>query len=226
MTRLAWSWSRLNDFEKCPKQLYWKSIAPKALRCPFVTSPAMERGKLLHKSLENAVQFGDQLHPEVAHVKKIVDAIREEMNSGWVVHTEQQRALTEDLNTTTWFAKNVWLRVIYDVIMVKGNEAKILDWKTGKNSGYTDQLAISAFTGFVLLPPLEKVTTSYIWVDHKATTTREYHRGQYEALEENFRERSEMIQICNDSGEWPAKPSNFNCRWCSCTKSQCEFSKQ
>jgi len=225
MSRLAWSWSRLNDFEKCPNMLYWKSLAPKALRCPAPTSPAMERGKLLHKSLENAVMSGDTLHSEVAHVKPIVDAIQAEQRNGWMVNLEQQRALTEDLVGTTWFAKNVWLRVIYDVIMVKGDEAKILDWKTGKNSGYTDQLAISAFTCFSFLPPVNKVKTSYIWVDHMGTTTRDYTREQFESLEEDFRERSELIQIANDNNEWPSKPSDFNCKWCKCSRAQCEYSK-
>lgn len=225
--RLAWSWSRLNDFEGCPRRMYWKSVAPKSLRCPPATSPQMDRGKARHKNLEGAVINSEKLHPDIAHVKKIVDHIRAAQRAGWSLWTEQQLALTEGLVKTGWFDSDVWLRVVYDIVMIKGKKAKILDWKTGKNSGYSDQLAVSAFTGFAFWPLVDEILTSYVWVDHRQTTPRTYKREQFESLEEEFRDRSELIQIAyNSDGDWQAKPSDFNCKWCPCKKHQCKYSRQ
>lgn len=224
--RLAWSWSRLNDFEKCPRMCYWKHVAPKALRCPMPQSETLIRGREVHAHLERSVQ-GQPLPAALAHVKPIVDAIHHDMNKGWEVKTECQLALREDLAVVGWFAKDVWCRVIYDVLMHQGNKMKMLDWKTGKvREEETGQLRLFAMTGFAISPYTEQIDTDYIWVDHKQATHKTYYREQFEDILQEFRERSEMIQIAyNGDGEWQCKPEKWKCDHCPCTKRQCEYAR-
>jgi len=225
MSRIAWSWSRLNTFEKCGLQCYWKNFAPKDQRCPFVETDFFLRGKKIHAFMESAI-VGAGLSKELAHMTPMVEAIRAEKKAGAIVNVEQELAFDEDYNSVSWFASNVWLRIIQDVDIANGTKMRIIDWKTGKNYGASDQLKLSACVGFATRPEVQEIKTSYVWIDQKEITSKVFHRAQFEEMDTEFRERSEMIQIANDSGEWRSNPSNFNCKYCPCTVAQCKHKER
>ena len=219
---LAWSWSRLQDFETCPLMCYWKNVAPKWERCPKPSGPALVRGREVHDTLEKALH-GEVLPPELNHVAPIVNAICEARNAGWAVATEQQVAFREDLSRCGWFDKDVWVRVIYDVVMRYKDRMRIIDWKTGKSNPPDGQLRLFGLTGFALCPDVNDIETSYIMTDQRRSVGAKYSREHIDQLEQEFRDRSEFIQVAyNTPGEWEAKPTDWKCKYCPCTKRQCK----
>ncbi len=225
MNRIAWSWSRLSDSEECRLRGYWKFYAPKQLRWPYIENDAMREGKRKHKILENAVlaleTFYDREYQDIPHMKPIVEAIRAGRDRGWKVSTELQIALTYDLKKTGWFDSDVWVRCIIDVMGVLNSQGWAIDWKSGKVYPKSDQLKLTAGILFALYPELEIASTSYVWMDQNEKTPKTYSRKGYDDIWDDFRERAELIQISQDSGEWPPSPSAFNCKWCPATAAQC-----
>jgi hypothetical protein len=224
MTQIAYSWSRLSDFEKCPLLCYWKNFAPKGQRIPFTDNEATLRGKKAHKDLELAVG-GKPVPYELRSVEPVVAGIQLQAKNDWNVRVEQQIAFTRGYTQCSWFAADAYLRVIYDVILTHGDKASIIDWKTGKVRESSDQLKLFGMSAMLLHPQVDYVGTHYVWVDHKTKTTASYNRGELPALIEEFEERAEMIQIASDSNSWQANPSDFNCRWCPCNKAQCKYAR-
>ena len=51
MPKIAWSWSRIECFEQCPHKFHHKNILKDV---PFVSNAALEKGKRVHKDLEDA----------------------------------------------------------------------------------------------------------------------------------------------------------------------------
>lgn len=223
MKKIAWSWSRIETFEQCPKKFHHQNILKDV---PRPSSPAMDRGRRIHKALEDAIKFGAQLPPDLARCEPIIDRIKSAQTAGAKVFAEQQLAFREDLQPTDWYNKDVWFRVIMDVAIVMGAAASIIDWKTGRAKDYTDQelqgnqLALNAMAGFLLWPDVNKIEVSYAWVDHEMRTPATFDRRQLDSLLQDFGDRAEMIQLANESGQWKATPNDY-CKWCPCTKMQC-----
>ncbi len=204
---------------------YWKHYAPKGTRCPYVENEHLKRGKAVHKSLELSIT-GASLPPELQHMTPIIQGIRSCINAGWWVNAEYKVTFTEHYRTCSWFDREAYLRCILDLILLKGSHARVIDWKTGRVNPSYDQLKLFATATMTLWPKIETVGTDFIWTDHKEVTHRTYHRDELAELTEEFEERSMMIQIAWDEKNWIAKPSDFNCKWCPCTKAQCKYSKK
>jgi hypothetical protein len=212
---IQWSWSRLDTFEACPLQYYHKNVVKSV---PFEQSPAQLRGERIHIHMQNAIN-GGAVHPEVANLSSLIESVR---GVDWTHKSiEREHAYTVDLKPTTWFAKNVWLRIKQDFMACKDDAAICFDWKTGRNRGYSDQLKLYAADAFTRWPEVTTVTTSFVFIDSNQKEKRVYKRSDAEHIWYEFRERVEMIEIATERNEWPAKPTSMGCRYCpvaSCAK--------
>lgn len=214
---IAWSWTRLSMFEKCPKQFHHTHILKDV---PKPDNKIFVRGKRVHKKLEDAIKFkateklmADTEDTEVARIAPIIEGL---FNQGLdELHAELELAWDINMVPSSWFdTKKTWLRCGYDVAAIKGSVAWIWDWKTGKNYGYSDQLKLFAATAFVKWPQVNTVNTRYIYVDQKETEPKTFHRSSYDQIWQDFGNRQTMIQIANETGNWEMKPTPFNCKWC------------
>lgn len=212
---IAWSWSRLDTFEACPLQFYHKNVIKSV---PFEQNEHQIRGERIHSHMENAIK-GGLIHREVEHMTPIIERLR---GVEWdELHVETQHAYTENMHPVPWFDRRAWLRIMQDFLGKKGDRAVALDWKTGKNRGYSDQLKLYAAEAFHLWPDVKTVSTSYVFVDSNQKEERTFQREEAEHIWQEFGDRAERIQIAEENGEWPAKPSAMACRFCpvkECTK--------
>lgn len=218
----AISWSRLELFEQCPLQCYWRNFAPKEARVKSPDSPHFVKGRDWHKHMENAVKGAD-LHPDVHSFKPMVDGIRRANGRKYV---EYQLALTDKYQKCDWFSPKAYWRTIFDVIVVDERGISI-DWKTGKvKDRISDQLKFSGAAAFLAWPQLQEISNYYVWLDHPDTppTRLKLTRQLLPHIMSEFEERVEMVKIAHEENSWEAKPSNFNCKWCPCTKAQCKHS--
>lgn len=222
---IAWSWSRLSDFEKCALMAFWKHYAPKGQRCPFTESPALIRGREVHKFLERAC-IAHPLPEELKHMQLIIDAVWRANSSGWQIDPEIQLTFNFDYSPGDWFnTRNTFLRTGIDLLMRKDHRATILDWKTGKINPSPGQNKLYAMSVMIRYPEINDINTGFVWVDHKKTTMEDYSRSELPEIQEEFEERVNMIQIANDDRNWIPNPSDFNCKWCPCNKAQCKYGK-
>jgi len=251
----AWSWSRLDDFEKCPLSYYKKYVLkefPKFDATPY----HLTRGKVIHKVCEGYLKTGNLglLKPEtnkwliysgpdvgyqgksmLKHPLDFIVPLMDIMRKHTSLDVEGEVAFDADLNKVSWFDSEnkhcgkVWVRVIWDALCVSINGTLIIiDWKTGKIRTKGDQLRLFAGAGMAMHPEVERVLTAYIWLDHPTARPLlgEYTREyDFENIWQEFGDRAELIQLCVESGNWEAKPCSFNCTYCPALTTQCVHKK-
>ena len=72
---------------------------------------------------------------------------------------EYRMGLTKDLEPCKFFAKNVWWRGIADLVVINGDKALLIDYKTGKSAQYADthQLQLLSLALFAHFDQLETI---------------------------------------------------------------------
>lgn len=219
----AISWSRLESFEKCPLQCYWRNYAPKESRIAPPDSPHFVRGRKWHEYMENGIK-GKELPADVKAFKPMVEGIRKAAGR---LYVEYPLALTEKYQKCDWFSSKAYWRTIFDVLVVAEKGVSI-DWKTGKlKDEISDQLKFSSAAALIAWPQLQEISNYYVWLDHPSEppTRLKLKRQVLPHIMTEFEERVEMVKIAHEEGSWEAKPSDFNCKWCPCTKAHCKYSR-
>lgn len=212
---VPWSYSSLQSFETCPRRHNLTKIT-KVIVEP--TSPAMAAGRAVHKAMEDGVG-GKAIPAAYGHFRPIIDRIRAAPGQK---QTEQKWGLTRNLLKTDFFAKDVWVRGVLDLAIVRPKIGIILDYKTGKVKQDADQLKLFAGAGFALYPFMERIKTGYAWLDHNQITSEEYTREDAPLIWQEFLPRIERMQRAEAEGEWQPKPSGL-CGWCPVGRAKCEF---
>lgn len=239
---ISWSYTRLKDFEQCARMFQGKYVT-KEFPSPDFEAYHLKRGKMIHTALENFLKTGDWdyldpdkttllTHTDEAGNKKCVlnvplnflKPLLTKLRSSKFLDVEDEKAFDCDLNPVSWYDKRVWVRIIMDVMALsEDGTLVILDWKSGKIFNEVDQLRICAGGAMALMPGVQKVLVAYIWLDHPHAKPliAEYTRDDFDAIWQEFGDRSEMIQLALESGVWEPSPSAFNCKWCPALPTQC-----
>ncbi len=216
---MAWSYSALTSFETCPHR-HFKTRIEKSVQ----DSPGAEAqwGTRVHKALEDRLNAGpaQPITGALAVYERFAERL-ERIRGTATLTTERRIALTSDLKETSYFAKDVWLRVVVDVLIHRGDSAVAIDWKTGKRKPDTEQLELTAAALFALYPEIVLVNTSYIWLKENAMDSAIIERNRIPIIWSNFTPRVQRLEHAVTTGEFPKKPSGLCRKWCP-VKS-CEF---
>ena len=211
---IALSYSRLSTYELCPKKFKAsyidKNYPDESGKACFV------KGKKKHSQLENYINF--KVDPTIipvrydGDVKAASSMVDKLINNGYSISAEHQLAVDLDFNEASWFDKSVMYRAICDFIAIRGDEATIGDWKTGKFRDYdgskTGQLHLSAAIVFSLYPNINTITAAYFFIEHKQTVMRRFTRDM--DLRTPFLESFDTVN--NDKTFEPVR--NSYCHWC------------
>jgi hypothetical protein len=211
---IAWSFSRLDGFEQCPKKL--NEISIKKL-VPFKQSDAMKQGEIVHRMLEDRISKGTPFPVGYDHLEKVVAPILAVASEGQCF-TELALAWDKNFNSCgykDW--DNCWLRVSYDFAFLRGDTLCIFDWKTGNVDFKALQLQLYAATAFLAFPAVEKVVTAFVWLKPGIVDPMIYLRSQLPVLWDEILPRVQKLQDANALDIWPATPNKY-CRWCEVNK--------
>ncbi len=182
---LAWSYSRLADYEKCPQLFKFKVIEKR----PEPSNEYMERGQRIHDLAQVAL-----LRPKTK-IPTDLKRVTKDINTLRALKAEPEAMLTFTHNfkkQTEWFAKDAWARVKVDATAVVTYEealtkiapeetadgkagqltryAKgqwVVDWKTGqfKPERSHDQVDLYATAAFLADQKAEVVIVTLTVVD-------------------------------------------------------------
>jgi len=214
MSHIALSFSRLSTYEKCPRKFYAqyidKSYPDESDKFCFV------KGKKKHEQLENYIKCKalNTMLPlrydgDVMSATPIIDSL---LASGHEIIAEQQLAVDKNWEKIGWFDKKVYWRAIADFIAIKDDTAVIGDWKTGKFRDYDDsvtgQLHLAAAVVFAHYPQIQRIITSYLFIEHRQSVKRQFTRDM--DLRTPF---NESFVTVNEDQSFDASRNQY-CNWC------------
>lgn len=218
---MAWSFSQLQSFETCPRQHFELKIAQNYQQTLHPTTVWGTRG---HLALEERVRDGTPLPPEFAYLEGFANSIA---NLPGEVHCEYEIACTKDFKPAAFDSPDAWSRGIIDVLVLNGPKAIALDYKFGKVKT-TAQLKLMALLIFVNFPEVQTVTSRFLWIQFRDTSSGEFHRKDAPQLWEEFLTRSKQLELAHEEGYWNPKPSGLCCanpktRYAGCPVKDCDF---
>ena len=216
MTKLAHSYSALKQFDNCPKQYHMQRITKEVKPSE---GEASIYGTRIHEQLEVRLK-GGELTSETAKYEPLCAAF--EKLPGKLL-TEQELCLNKNLEPTSWWAEDAWLRSKLDVLVLDKDRAGIGDWKTGKHRPDYFQLEVFALQAFKHYPEVRKVKASFIWLKDMRLDSRYYVKSELPLLLNKLYKRVQRIDDAVKADNWPAKPSGL-CPWCP-AKHLCEFAR-
>jgi hypothetical protein len=207
----AWSYSALTAFEDCPKRYYETKVTK---RHKEVYSPQLSDGLNFHhaaeKTLKDRVPMPEPLKryaPIIATVQCAAD------KPGATLDVERKMALDARLVPVPYFDRSVWVRAVTDFAVTSPSGKSVLagDWKTGKERPASAQLMLTAGVLFATEPLVDKVTTSFIWLQTGNVSKETFHRADVPMIWNSFNPRVHRMRQAFEADSFPPRPSGL-CR--------------
>ena len=126
---------------------------------------------------------------------------------------EYKMGLTKSLEPCGFFDKQVWFRGVGDLIIIDGETASVIDYKTGASSKYADtkQLELMALAVFKHFPQVTKVKAGLAFV-----VCEDFVRAKYTAEDAplfwlRWIEETTRLENAYKTNVWNPK-QNFTCK--------------
>jgi len=213
MSVAPWSFSKIKAFEQCPKQFYHEKILKEF---PFVETAATRYGTEFHTAAEGYIRDGKPLEDRFTFALDMLESLKAKKGNKI---PEQKMGLTENLEPCSFFSKDVWFRGIADLIILDGDLAWVIDYKTGKNSKYADkgQLELMALTVFAHYPQVKIVRGGLLFVISKDLIKDSYTEFDKTKLWKKWLGKYELMKTASETNVWNPKPSGLCKRHCPVT---------
>lgn len=200
---MAHSYSALKMYEQCPAK--YKFIRIDKLQEP--SGPAAERGKLIHAEIE-AVLKG-QLELVCDELEYLLPKMDEWKQKN--AQSELEFAVDNNWNAVDFHDGSAMFRGIIDLYYEQGNTAVVLDFKTGKERDYLDQVRAYAAVILATKPHIHQVTPMIEFIDlQKSTEYMTFYTRDIEAMKADLNGRMNIISF---DKFFSANPSGL-CKFC------------
>lgn len=215
---IQWSYSSLKDFTNCPRQYYEVKVAKSVTK---KVTDNMLYGTEVHKAIEDYVREGKPLAKHYQHYKPVLDEL---LSIPGNKYPELQMGLKRDLTKCEFDAEDRWVRGIVDLLIVDGEDAFIIDFKTGNNK-HPDpkQLRLMALMTYVHFPEVVRIKAGLLFIARNSFVPEEYVRDDVDNLWKGFNSELRKLEIAYENGIWPERPTGL-CGWCPV--SSCKFYRE
>jgi hypothetical protein len=208
----SWSYSRLKNFEVCPKR-HWHIDVKKDAK-EDEESEALVWGDTVHKGAAKRLSTKQPLPQGLELLEPWCQRI--EHGAGTIL-VEQKLAIASDFGKCGYFDKGdrpTWLRVVVDALKLAGPVALAIDWKTGKILEDSVQLALTAQCVFAHYPDVQRIRTEFIWLKEDATTRADFARSDMAELWRQVLPRVDALKLAHDTTSYPPRPGKLCRSWC------------
>ena len=214
MTIAPWSFSKIKAFEQCPKQFYHEKILKEY---PVEETEAMLYGTMFHSAAEKYVKDGTPMPVKFDYAVGALDSLQAKQGRKLC---EYKLGLTKDLEPCGFFDKDVWFRGIADLIILDGDLAWVVDYKTGKSARYADkgQLELMALATFKHFPEVRKIRAGLLFIVAKDLIKDTYMKDSEDTLWSKWLANYAKMEAAVANDVWNPRPSGLCKRHCSVTE--------
>jgi hypothetical protein len=215
---VAWSFSALKSFTNCPRRYNEVNRLKNYKDQGFTASTGVD----IHSHLELAVKENRPIPAPYQHYQGMIDVLK--LMPGDKL-PEHQMTFTSNMQTTTWFAKDAWLRYAADLLIVDRDAAvaHLVDYKSGKSKyADTEQLKLGALCVFATEPKVAKVRGALIFTGEERLIKATYVRAEVPRYWEPFMVTYNQLIKAVDVDSFAPKTSGL-CK--TCPVETCEYHK-
>lgn len=204
----VWSYSKLKNFETCPKR-HWHLDIQRDVR--EEESKALTYGNMVHSAFADRLSKGVPFAKPFEQFEPWAERI---LTGGGNILVEQKLGLREDFGPCSFFDKQVWYRGVADFIKIVGRVALVGDFKTGKIIDDGSQLALMAQCVFSHHPEVEKIRSEFIWLKDDATTRADFTRADMANVWKGLYPRVDLLRRAHETTSYPPKQGGLCKRYC------------
>lgn len=207
MDKYTWSYSSISLFQQCPRKYYRLRVLKDIVEPP---QAHLDYGSAVHKVAEDYVCGGVDIPEKYAFIKPPLDSLKVLPGEKYC---EYEMGLTKEFKPCAFKDPDVWFRGIADLLVVDGDEAKIVDYKTGKSAQYADikQLELLSLLVFKHFPNVKRVKAGLVFLVAKDLVKAEFTEDQQSSAWTKWLPEIERLETAFKTDVWNAKP-NFTCR--------------
>jgi hypothetical protein len=208
----SWSYSKLKNYEECPRKHYEVDLAKTyAETQDDDPNSALNWGNRVHDSFKRALTGEAPLPKEMEQYQVWVDRV---LAGPGKLLVEQKYAINRMFQKTAYFANDVWVRMIGDVVRIDRDIALVLDWKTGKIIEDSVQLMLMAQALFSHYPDLTHVRSEFVWLKHDCTSPELFTRQEVADQWVGLMDRVTSLEQAHLLQQYPPKPGRLCKNYC------------
>lgn len=207
MNKYTWSYSSISLFQQCPRKYHRLRVLKDIVEPP---QAYLDYGSAVHKAAEDYVCGGIDIPEKYQFIKTPLDLLKILPGEKYCEH---EMGITKDFKPCAFRDPDVWFRGIADLLVVDGEEAKIVDYKTGKSAQYADtkQLELLALLVFKHFPNVKHVRAGLVFFVAESLVKAEFTEDQQSVAWTRWLPEIERLETALETDMWNPKP-NFTCR--------------
>jgi hypothetical protein len=208
----AWSYSSIKTFEQCPKKYFHLKVVKDVKDNP---GPEAVYGTEVHLAAEEFIRDGKPVPDKYGFILPVVERLAKFPGEKRVEMKLGLRKEGNEFSPCSFFDKEVWYRGIIDLLIVNGERAHLLDYKTGKNAKYADmkQLDLMAGAVFVHYPEVQEIKSGLLYVVSNEFPKKTHTREKLSEYLSVFDEQLERLDDAMENGVFNPKSGPL-CGWC------------
>lgn len=211
--KYTWSYSSISLFLQCPRKYHRLRIVKDIVEPP---QHHLIYGSAVHKAAEEYIRDGTPIPPKFSQFQPQLDAMK---NLKGVKYCEYELGMKKDFTPCKFDDPDVWARGIVDLLVIDGDKARIIDYKTSKSSEYADtkQLEILSLLTFKNFPEIKTIKAGLLFLVAKDLVPKEYQSDMQSTAWTKWVGNVQQLEAALNNGVWNPKP-NFTCRnFCAVT---------
>jgi len=215
MTDFTWSYSSLKEYENCPKKYHEIRVLK---NYEFTDTPQTIYGKEVHEALELYVRDNKPLAKNYQRFQKVVDTL---IAIPGKKLPEYKMALDKNFKPCDFDSDDRWVRGIADLVIIDGENAYVVDYKTGSNK-YPDpkQLRLMALMLFAHFPDVNNIKAGLLFILKNSFVQESYTRQTIHQSWKKFEQALDRLSLSFKDDVWTPNPTPL-CGWCPVDT--CEF---
>lgn len=209
-----WSYSSLKMFQQCPRKYYHLRIAKDVKQGD---TDATIYGKEVHKAAEDYMREGTPIPEKFAYMRPILERLERIEGDRFCELEMALQKVGGEYVPCDFFDPNYWWRGIADLLIVQGDIAYMIDYKTSKNAKYADLKQLDAMAAYIFkkFPDVKRIKSALLFVVSGEFVNKDHFR-ETDYLK-GFQFDLERLDIAVDSGVWNPVSGPL-CGWCPVTQ--------
>lgn len=213
MSLPAWSYSSAKLFETCPRKYEAERITKEV---KFTENEATIYGTAFHLAAEEFIRDGKPIPERFKFASPALERLK---NLSGEKHCEIKFGIARrdgHLVACDFFDEDVWFRGVADLLVIDGDTARVIDYKTSKSAKYADtrQLALMAACVFLNYPEVKYVKSGLLFVVCNAFVKENY---TFDRRFDIFGELSPLLtrrEVAYNTGVFNANPNGLCRKYC------------